>query len=780
LGESPLVLSVRGDARICVPPILEQTTCYVLLEQEDWFEDEIHFVRRWLRPGMRAVDIGAAFGLYTVAMARAVGAQGRVWAYEPTPATGDYLARTLELNRLGNASLIRSAIAGRSGQVRIVLSERPEENEIVAAGADPGGSVAVAAVTLDQAARDQGWGEVDFIKLDVEGHELEAIQGGSGYLGAHSPLLMFEIKARGEFDLRALDPLAALGYEFFRLLPGPLALTRFDRSARIDGFQLNLFACKPERGARLAADGFLAAAGVGERDAPWEAWTEYARTMPYAKELSARWRAKPGFFSSSADRSYLAGLAAFARSREGALSPAERSAWLARALALVENAVDPGDSLARRLTYARLAWETGQRERACETLADAVLRLDYADADALADPFLAPGPRYDKVAVEGRPLDWLRCAVVEQYEKVHAHSSRFTGEGSLQVLERIHGLPFQSAEMERRRQLVRMSLGRQARPEPAPILCQQNEENLNPDIWCPLVASSARAVAEKPAEFPLASVIPDLPRLKIVDIGAMSLGEGEDPYSELMKTLPCEVIGFEPLPEECEKLNRSAGAHRRYLPHFIGDGSEQTFHRCAAPMTSSLLEPDAALMSMFQTLGELTRVVATQRVQTTRLDDIAQARGTDFLKIDVQGGELMVLQGARETLRDVLLIHTEAEFLPLYKDQPLFGDLDAFLRREGFVLHKIATVDGRAFKPMVREGDPSRLISQLLWCDVVYVRDFTAFDRLSPVQLRKLAAILHANYGSFDLASVALAAHDRQTGSGLQQRYLDCFAQATP
>ncbi len=84
-ADAGLVISVRGGVRLRVPQTPGQYTTYVLLEQEDWFEDEIRFVRRWLRPGMRAVDVGASYGVYTTAMARAVGPEGRVWAFEPTP-----------------------------------------------------------------------------------------------------------------------------------------------------------------------------------------------------------------------------------------------------------------------------------------------------------------------------------------------------------------------------------------------------------------------------------------------------------------------------------------------------------------------------------------------------------------------------------------------------------------------------------------------------------------------------------------------------------------------
>src|SRR5688500_16811982 len=160
---------------------------------------------------------------------------------------------------------------------------------------------------------------------------------------------------------------------------------------------------------------------------------------------------------------------------------------------------------------------------------------------------------------------------------------------------------------------------------------------------------------------------------------------GVDPYEPLRAAGIAEVIGFEPQPAECEKLNRTHGPRgHRYLPHFIGDGSRRTFHVTRDGYSSSLYEPDLALASKFQQLGELYQVVRTEEVQTTRLDDLSDIRPIDLAKIDTQGGELDVIRGGRETLREALVIHTEIEFVALYKNQPLFADIDASLRELGF------------------------------------------------------------------------------------------------
>jgi predicted methyltransferase len=96
-----LYVRVNGGGEICVPAARSVTTD-VLIEQEDWFEKEIAFVRRLLQPGMRAIDIGANYGTYTLAMAQSVRPTGRIWAYEPASATARYLRNTFSRNRLAN------------------------------------------------------------------------------------------------------------------------------------------------------------------------------------------------------------------------------------------------------------------------------------------------------------------------------------------------------------------------------------------------------------------------------------------------------------------------------------------------------------------------------------------------------------------------------------------------------------------------------------------------------------------------------------------------------
>ena len=59
----------------------------------------------------------------------------------------------------------------------------------------------------------------------------------------------------------------------------------------------------------------------------------------------------------------------------------------------------------------------------------------------------------------------------------------------------------------------------------------------------------------------------------------------------------------------------------------------------------------------------------------------------DFLKVDIQGAELDVFKGSRETLKEILMIVSEVEFIEQYIDQPLFGDVSSFLKDFDFMFH---------------------------------------------------------------------------------------------
>ncbi|GJF10166.1 hypothetical protein NGTWS0302_31680 [Mycolicibacterium cyprinidarum] len=259
----------------------------------------------------------------------------------------------------------------------------------------------------------------------------------------------------------------------------------------------------------------------------------------------------------------------------------------------------------------------------------------------------------------------------------------------------------------------------------------------------------------------------------VVDVGANPI-DGEPPYMPMLAAGLCRVTGFEPQPEALLELQTNKGPYERYLPYAIGDGGDHTLNICRASGMTSLFDPDPQTLSLFEVLEPLGEVIEQVALSTQTLDDISEIEHVDFLKIDIQGGELAVFQGGRTKLSDAVAIQTEVSFVTLYKDQPSLGDIDLELRGQGFIPHCFAAVKHWPIAPFVVNNEPRRALNQLLEADIVYVRDFSRPDSLSDEQLKHLALIAHHCYGSFDLAlrCVKLLEERGSLQVGSQPRYL--------
>ena len=272
-----------------------------------------------------------------------------------------------------------------------------------------------------------------------------------------------------------------------------------------------------------------------------------------------------------------------------------------------------------------------------------------------------------------------------------------------------------------------------------------------------------------------AAVGVSLPQITIVDVGAMA--EGVDRYARLIDGGLATLVGFEPNSEQFARLAANAGPRRTYLPQCLGKGGPGALHITRYPGCSSLLRPDPHVIDLFRTMSVSNpagnfHVLRTEPVVTWRLDEVTECPAPDFLKVDVQGAELDVLEGGTGALEQCLVVESEVEFVPLYERQPLFTDIDLFLRGRGFVLHKMIDIAGRAMRPFIIKDSPYAPMSQLLWADAVFIRDFTRLELLADDQLLKTACILHEAYRSDDMAFHFLREYDRRRGTQTCEGFL--------
>ena len=178
-------------------------------------------------------------------------------------------------------------------------------------------------------------------------------------------------------------------------------------------------------------------------------------------------------------------------------------------------------------------------------------------------------------------------------------------------------------------------------------------------------------------------------RIQIIDVGAR-----DGLHIRWDRFLPwLDQIGFEADETECARLNANLApqkARRRFLPYALSDREgAKTFHVCSGPGYSGLYEPNQGFIAPFAaSIKQSMEVKRRFEVSTKALNDIAKIEGLqpDCLKIDVQGAELDILTGATSLLPRTKMIELEVEFNPQYVSQPIFSDVDRFMREQGFLL----------------------------------------------------------------------------------------------
>jgi FkbM family methyltransferase len=143
--------------------------------------DDYWFYRYKPKPGDVIVDVGAGRGEDVFAFSRAVGPEGRVWAIEPHPVSFDALRRFCSLNGLQNVATLNYACVSEPGDLHIETLPAWESN-YVRPGEPSGTSHAVQGVRLDELCDREGIGHVDFLKMNIEGAERDALPGAAGLL----------------------------------------------------------------------------------------------------------------------------------------------------------------------------------------------------------------------------------------------------------------------------------------------------------------------------------------------------------------------------------------------------------------------------------------------------------------------------------------------------------------------------------------------------------------------------------------------------------------------
>lgn len=230
--------------------------------------------------------------------------------------------------------------------------------------------------------------------------------------------------------------------------------------------------------------------------------------------------------------------------------------------------------------------------------------------------------------------------------------------------------------------------------------------NLHPKLTSYLV--SQKIFLEKP--------------LIVVDVGARGGKESHwRVYEDQIK-----IIGFDPDKKECARLNKlSDEINVRYFPYALWETSgTRKFYMMRNLASSSFFKPKIEFWKRFPDEVNLTtRKIAS--VKTINLDSFTNEQGVDyvdFIKLDVEGAELAALKGATNLLKkSVLGVTCEIQFIQTLKHQPVFAEVDSFLRSFGFVLFDLGLI--RLGRKALSTEPGSKDNGQVLAGHALYLRD---------------------------------------------------------
>jgi FkbM family methyltransferase len=152
------------------------------------------FMQYWFKPQMGNVvlDIGANFGIYTLKSSLAVGPTGKVLAVEAHPLTFRVLSENIRLNASANAESVHCAVWKAEQWLTLFLANSSAQHSLKLFSGSR--AIRVRARTLDSIVEERKIGHVDWIKIDVEGAELEVLQGAQKMLSRDRPKIILEVR----------------------------------------------------------------------------------------------------------------------------------------------------------------------------------------------------------------------------------------------------------------------------------------------------------------------------------------------------------------------------------------------------------------------------------------------------------------------------------------------------------------------------------------------------------------------------------------------------------
>jgi FkbM family methyltransferase len=450
-------IETKDEVTICTPADVNLMTTWVLLEQGQWYENELNFIRDYLKKGMNVVDAGAGFGVYALPLSRLAGEEGKVFAFEPGALAKKYLEMGKMENGFGNLEIIGKAVSGQNGHGRWIEAETPELNRL-----DESGKGEVQTVTLDSWWQFEGEPRVDFLKVDVNGDEAGVLSGAKHLLEKESPVILISISEThpGTFS----EKLSEWGYRLYEYIPGPGLFAEYNSAAGSDLYLQNVIAVKQCRIDELQAEGWLHDESIHPEEPEAGLWKRELSKLPWTEQFMAEWQDK----NKEIHADYLWAIDSICTA-DKLLTEGENTSDLrnrratlllgaARNLIALYNRGNSSTSLA--FTLVRLLNLLGKRGQAVEVMQKLIETTKLGQENMNVDlPFMLPIPEQDQAPIKTDAAKWLMVRTIEAWILLKDLTTYLNGVQERKLLKALDGNPEAINRLGKSIQLLKLTTG---------------------------------------------------------------------------------------------------------------------------------------------------------------------------------------------------------------------------------------------------------------------------------------------------------------------------------
>jgi FkbM family methyltransferase len=182
------VIVLPNGLRLWIDPVNDNGVERSIYYSGSYESGTIDFIKKHLKKGDCFVDVGANIGLMSIEASESVGSQGKIYSFEPHPDTAKILRFNIDLNSFENIEVIEKGVGSKSGEAKIY--DRWDVNRggasVFSANNNQEG-FAIQLVVLDEVFQKI---DIQLIKIDIEGYELEALKGAKRILSSENPPIL--------------------------------------------------------------------------------------------------------------------------------------------------------------------------------------------------------------------------------------------------------------------------------------------------------------------------------------------------------------------------------------------------------------------------------------------------------------------------------------------------------------------------------------------------------------------------------------------------------------